>query len=922
MSGTLLLERTVITLLLFHLQTLADSNTALHSIEYQASRIPPNRYNNSGPSSLLFTYYVLRITPMSFRIIFRALVWRHLKNDWVRTLITLLGVMLGVSVVAAIRLANTSVLGSFSDSVARVAGRANLQIHGDGFPFDEQLLTKLEWVFPHAEVSPAVTGTIVLNDRREELIEVLGVDLFRDQRTRNYRLLQATKKERVNQVTHFLSILTEHDSILLTEKFAARIGIKAGASIEVLAEDRLVKLKVKDLIADDGLGQAMSGNIALMDIAAAQWLFQKIGKLDRIDLVVHDKQRIPEIQSRLKDQVPGFVTVEPPSGRTKQIEKMVGAYQLNLTALSWIALFVGVFLVYNTVSIAVIRRRREIGICRALGAPRSAVALAFGIESAGLGAIGSALGIPAGWFLAVSSVGVAAKTASSFYERVVVEHPALDTATVVLGLATGFGLSLLAGILPVREAMNVPPAEATRTGSWEGRRRTQAWPFFVIGLGMLVLSWIAAQQQPFGRKPVFGFLSAFLIILGFSFLAPICIQFIQLISKRAMSTLFGASGRIASANLSSTLGRTAITVAALMIGLSMTIGMGIMIESFRRTVEVWVGQTVRSDLWIKAASSHRVEGLISETTIAKIGSVRGVKELDPYREIYTTYNGRPVILGAGRFEVAARYSLLPMKEGGKTDEALLKSVQNNGCVVSESFATFHSVKTGDKLQVRTPAGDLLLLVTGVYYEYSNDRGYIIIDRKQFIERFGDASANVVSVYIEPGEDLMTVRQRIMDEVGKDHPLTIRTMAMLKEEVLKIFDRTFGVTRALQIIAIVVAVLGIVNTQVALVFERRREFAVLRYLGAASRQIRRMVILESGLLGIVGIVLGVLAGIALAAVLILVINKQSFGWTIQAHFPAGYVLGTSLLVLLSTMVAGIYPAKLASQVNASEALRAE
>ncbi|MDP6112438.1 MAG: FtsX-like permease family protein [Planctomycetota bacterium] len=859
---------------------------------------------------------------MPFRIIFRALVWRHLKNDWVRTLITLLGVMLGVSVVVAIRLANMSVLGSFSDSVERVAGRANLQIRGDGFPFDEVLLADIEWVFPHAEVSPAVTGTIVLNDRREELVEVLGVDLFHDQRTRDYRLLQATKKERQDEVSHFLSILTERDSIILTEKFAKRAGIEAGSSIDVLAEDRLVKLKVMDLIADDGLGLVMSGNIALMDIAAAQWLFQKIGKLDRIDLVVQDKQQITEIQSRLEEQLPGFVTVEPPSSRTKQVEKMVGAYQLNLTALSWIALFVGVFLVYNTVSIAVIRRRREIGISRALGAPRSGVAWAFGIESAALGAIGSAFGIPAGWFLAVSSVDVAAKTASSFYERVVVENPALDATTLVLGLATGLGLSLLAGILPVREAMNVPPAEATRTGTWDGRRRSQAWPYFGVGLVLLSLSWIAALQPPFGRKPVFGFLSAFLIILGFSFLAPICIQFIQLISRKTMSSLFGSPGRIASANLSSALGRTAITVAALMIGLSMTIGMGIMIESFRNTVDIWVGQTARSDLWIKAASSHRLEGRISKKTIDRIGAVKGVKELDPYREIHTTYNSSPVILGAGRFKIAAEYSLLPMKEGGKTDEALLNSMQNDGCIVSESFATYHQVKTGDTLQLPTPAGELSLLVTGVYYEYSNDRGYIIIDRKQFIERFGDPSANVVSVYLEPGEDLMNVRQRIMNEVGKDNPIVVRTMAMLREDVLKIFDRTFGVTRALQLIAIVVAVLGIVNTQVALVFERRREFAVLRYLGAAGRQIRQMVILESGLLGIVGIVLGVLAGIALAAVLILVINKQSFGWTIQAHFPGGYVLCTSLLVLLSTMIAGIYPAKLASQVNASEALRAE
>ena len=234
----------------------------------------------------------------------------------------------------------------------------------------------------------------------------------------------------------------------------------------------------------------------------------------------------------------------------------------------------------------------------------------------------------------------------------------------------------------------------------------------------------------------------------------------------------------------------------------------------------------------------------------------------------------------------------------------------------------HGVGVNDEIRVRTPEGQLPLQVAGVYYEYSNDRGYIIIALQTFIEEFGDESANVVTVYVEPGADLLVVRDRILSEVGREHPLVVRTMAMLKAEIFRIFDRTFAITSALQLIAIVVAVLGTVNTQIALVLERRREIAILRYLGASVRQIKRAVVVESGLLGLVGIFLGVAAGAALAVVLIFVVNKQSFGWTIQTYLPLGYVALTSLLVLVSTILAGIYPAALAARVSASEALRGE
>ena len=851
-----------------------------------------------------------------------ALVWRHLKRDVVRALITLLGVALGVAVAVAIRLANTSVLGAFRDSVDRIAGTANLQIRGDGFPFDEALLEEIDWVFTLAEVSPVVSGTIVLKDYPGEVIEVLGIDLLRDHRTRQYRLIRAGGEAGEGLVRHLLGVATQRDGILLTKALASRLGIGPDTELEVLAEDRAAALKVLDLLGSEGLGSAMSGNIALMDIAAAQWLFQKPGKLDRIDLVVRDAADLARVQARLRAQVPGFLLVEPPERRTQQVEKMISAYQLNLTAMSWIALFVGAFLIHNTVSIAVLRRRREIGICRALGVGRRSIALAFGIEALVLGLAGSGLGLLLGWALAAGSIGAAAGTAAAFYERVVVTRPSMDTVTVFLAFAAGLGLSVFSGLLPVLEAMRVPPAEATRTGSRESRLRGAAVPCALAGLAALVLAWVAGLQPPIGRKPVFGFVSSFLIIAGFSMLAPAAILAFQSLLKAPLAALLKSPGRIATAGLSSSLGRTSVTVAALMIGLAMTVGMGIMIHSFRRTIDVWVSQTVKSDLWIKAASSHRIEGRISRGTIDKIAAVEGVKEIDPYREIHTTYEGTPVILGAGLTDVAARYSQLPIKEGGSTQEVMRKGLQRSWCIVSESFSMHHGVGVNDEIRVRTPEGQLPLQVAGVYYEYSNDRGYIIIALQTFIEEFGDESANVVTVYVEPGADLLVVRDRILSEVGREHPLVVRTMAMLKAEIFRIFDRTFAITSALQLIAIVVAVLGTVNTQIALVLERRREIAILRYLGASVRQIKRAVVVESGLLGLVGIFLGVAAGAALAVVLIFVVNKQSFGWTIQTYLPLGYVALTSLLVLVSTILAGIYPAALAARVSASEALRGE
>ena len=374
-----------------------------------------------------------------------------------------------------------------------------------------------------------------------------------------------------------------------------------------------------------------------------------------------------------------------------------------------------------------------------------------------------------------------------------------------------------------------------------------------------------------------------------------------------------------------------MTVSALMVGLSIMIGVVVMVRSFRDTVEFWVDETVMADLivapqsWLQGKQSGQASRALPGGWRSALSAIDGIAAVDTYREVYVGVTGQSVALVSRDLRLHAERSRYLMVHGDSST-ALRRAAETGGALLSEVLATRLRVREGDKVSITTPAGPVAVPVEGVFYDYATDGGKMVMDRTWYQQQWRDDRVTVYSVYLAAGADADHVRQSIVTHVaGLDGmtlpPLVIRNHE-LRREILDIFDRSFVLTYVLEAIAVLVAVLGIVNTLVTAVLERRREFAALRAIGASTRQVERLVLWEAAYLGLIGAALGVAGGLLLALLLIRVINKQSFGWTIQMTVPGGLILQAVGLALTAALVAGYWPARWAARQPVVEGLREE
>ena len=377
-------------------------------------------------------------------------------------------------------------------------------------------------------------------------------------------------------------------------------------------------------------------------------------------------------------------------------------------------------------------------------------------------------------------------------------------------------------------------------------------------------------------------------------------------------------------NLSQNVGRNSIAVASLAIAFMMVISMSIMVHSFRQTVVVWIDQTLRADLFVRAAAGKNIDYqyTLPIDQVKALRNIEGVQAVDLFRAINISYDDEPAILASGDFAALSRYGNLVIKDGPPATELAGLLVGQNRAIVSEAFSLKHEVARGDHLTLNTPNGLLELEITAIYYDYSQERGFIIIDRGIYLKHYNDPHVNSFVVYLKNKQQLPAVRKAIIQTVGKSKRILVRSNQELKTEVLRIFDKTFAITYSLEIIGIAVAILGLFNTLISLIIERRREIGILRFIGAFQEQVKKMILIEAGLLGVIGSVLGLAAGIVVSYLLIFVINKQSFGWTIQVFFPYGFILIAVTFFWLVACAAGLYPARLATRLNPKESVRAE
>ena len=870
---------------------------------------------------------------VSFIKVLFLILAAHVTQRPLRTLLTITGVALGVSASVAVRTANVDVLHSFEQTVLTVAGPTTLEISGGDLGLDERLITAVRNVPGVTAASPVILQTAVKtgDGSTSRAIQVLGLDLLAEIDSRGFRVGRQPAERR-------WETMLDSTAVLLGNKQAAEWHLSVGDTVDLLVGPGMVTCRVSGILEDASDRTSTWDRLAVMDIAAAQVTFDMVGRLDRIDLLTEEGRPVEDIARAVRAIVPPHVVVERPTRRTNQVEQMLRAFRLNLTVLSWVGLLVGMFLIYNTMAFAVAQRRREIGIYRAIGMTQVRVVILFLAEAGVLGLVGGALGSATGFLLAQQLTTLLSRTISDLYVPVGSEGGhGLESGwflTLSLeGLAVGCLVSMIGAIGPSLDAGRTAPARALAPGDYEAGRRLHVGVLSLVGVGLLAVTVALSFAGPVDGVPVPGYLATLCLLAGLSCVAPLCITGWPRSSRRGglNPEVQGVMREIAVDHASRNPGRNGVTVSALMVGLAIMIGVLVMVRSFRHTVEVWVAETVIADvvvapsLWLRGTEAGSVGRSLPSSWLAVLASIPEVSAVDTYRDVRVMVNGQRVAIVSRDLRLHARLSRYLVRQG-ESSEQLNRAADTGGVLISEILAGKLGVQEGDGLEIVTPEGARRFPIVAVFYDYATDGGKILMDRALYQSLWHDELVTVYPVYLASGADLDRVRNtmaaRLLDAGGGRFPPLLISNAELRTEILEIFDRTFLMTYVLEAIAVVIAMLGIINTLVTSVLERRREFATIRAIGASEGQVTQLVLWEAAYLGLVGIGLGLAGGGALSLLLVNVINKQSFGWTIQMIIPWAGLAQAVLLAGGATLVAGLFPAQWAARQSVAEGLREE
>ncbi|MFI5058215.1 MAG: FtsX-like permease family protein [Candidatus Acidiferrales bacterium] len=847
---------------------------------------------------------------MSRLLLFYRLMVRPLLQEPVRAALTIFAVALGVAVVLAIDLAGNSATGSFRSSIETLAGDNDFEISAAG-GVPETVVGTLA-TLPYAlRVSPRMQDFAVVVESKQSL-PLIGLDIVAEG---NANAASESSVTNIAQAGETLKHLGENDSVWV----GASLGRKPGERLQLLINDRVADYTVRGVYPDSNGNEAA----IVMDLAAAQRALHRFGRVDIILMKVPQAPSLEEWQRRLRAALPSGVDVNPQGTGTVENRRMLAAFRWNLRLLSYIALVVGAFLIYNTISISVVRRRAEIGVVRAIGASRAAVLFAFVGEAAFFGLAGAVIGLPLGRLMAIGAVKLMSATVESLYVSSRPGPLELDFASVLLSFVIGIGISVASAYSPAHEAALVSPVEAMARGRREYTSRVHKmrdlWLAFVMGIAAAA----ASRAPAVAGKPLFGYLAAALLVIASALAIPAFVHALASMSSSVLRRILGIEALLASRSLVASLRRTSVLVGALSTAIAMMTAVGIMVGSFRETVVLWMNGQLPADLYIRpagpaAAGRHPI---LSLDLAEKIAALPGVAQVDRLRAYEISYDGLPVELASVEASVLGAHHKSDFFSGRPPAEVFTQLHNTNTVIVSEPFTYKHGVRAGDSITLSLGESRPAFRIADVYYDYGSERGVILMDRETMLRYLPDPAPSNLAVYASPGASLESVRTEIQ-QAASGHRILIFSNRDLRSEAVRIFDRTFAITYALEAIAVLVAVMGIAGALLALVIDRRRELGLLRFLGAAAGQVRKLILLEAGLLGLLANIVGLALGFALSLILIYVINKQSFGWTIRFHWPVAVLLAGLTIVYAATILAGLYPARVAVQLNPLEVIHEE
>lgn len=845
---------------------------------------------------------------MSGFALFYRLILRPLFRQPGRALVILLAVALGVAAVVAIDLAGSAAAGSFHSSIESLTGKSTFEVTAAGgvpdsvvgrlarLPFDLQISPRIE---DHA----VVVGT-------GQSIPLIGIDMIGAANDPNLQKIDSA------QVKEEIRHINDPNTIWVTPGLAQSVG----AHLSLLIDDQTRTYEVRGILPGSS---DVNGDAVLMDMAAAQMATGKQGRVDRILIRTPAEGDFATWESRLRGALPAGVLLNAQGAETAANRRMLAAFRWNLRILSYIALVVGAFLIYSALSVSVVRRRPDIGTIRALGASRKAVLLAFLGEAAAFGTLGSLLALPLGRALAAGAVQMLSTTVNSLYVSSRPGSMNITAGSVLLAMIVGIGVSCLSALAPAREASMVPPTEAMARGRREYDVGVQRRRDAIFALVLAVCGVVAAQAPAIGGRPMLGYLAALLFVAAAALLTPLVVQATATAGSDLLRRVAGMEGLLAARSLVGSLRRTSVLVAALATAVAMITSVGIMVGSFRQTVLTWMQTELPADLYLRPASwsGGDQHPTMSPEIAARIAQVPGVRSVRRLRAYDIQYQGLPATLAGAQRSPAGEQQGLQFLYGLRTADVLRQLASGNFAAVSEPFANKHHVKTGMSITLPLGSQKVTFRVIGVFYDYGDQAGLILVDWSTLLRYLPDPAPSNLAVFLAPGANLASTRTAIEKAIG-NHDVLVFSNREIRQQGIRVFDQTFEITYALEAISVLVAVGGIAGALVSIVIDRRREFAVLRFLGATARQIRGLILVEAGLIGILASGIGLTLGVVLSLVLVYVINKQSFGWTIRFHWPVAVLLVSLAIVYIATVLAGLYPARLAIRTTPIEVIHEE
>lgn len=828
-----------------------------------------------------------------------------LRRPW-QSVLMVLGVALGVAVVVAIDLANTSANRAFALSTETVTGRTTHQIVGSSAGIPQSLFTDVRVTWGVRTSAPIVEGVGVAPALNGQPVRILGVDLSSEAAFRDALGGAETRAD-------LGAFYTTPGGVLIGPGLADQGALSPGDVLTLTVAAREVGLPIIGILqpGDAASASALDG-LALMDVGQAQSILGLGDRLTRIDLILTDDEA-----GRLASRLPSGAQLIAASAQRDSTAELTAAFQLNLTALSLLALVVGMFLIYNTIMFSVVQRRQVLGILRQLGVTEPQMAGLILFEALLVALIGGVLGLGLGWLLGQGAVRLVTQTINDLYFVVTVRDTTLEPLTALKGLGAGVLASLVAAAAPAWEAATVPPITMSRRSAFESRAARVIGPLAKIGLTLVALGTAALL----GFQALLLSLAAmFLIVIGLALMVPALTRVGLRVAAGPLSKL-GVIGRLAPRTVSSAISRTSIAIAALMVAVSVTIGVAVMITSFRATLVNWLELTLVADLYITTPTVGGASGgaTVPAEAVTAVRALPGVSSLATIRTVQVESTlGRVNLMVADSQE---RRSIALYRTAAGDPDAIWADVQSGAVMVTEPFANRFAVSVGDVLTLQTDQGARDFPIAAVYFDYGTETGRVLMSRSVYELYYVDRAISGLAVYAAPGmalDDLAGAARRALAGTA----LQVSINRELREAALTVFERTFAITDALRLLAVVVAFIGVLSALMALQLERARELATLRALGLTDGQLWRLSLLETGLMGLAAGLFALPTGAILAVVLVYVINLRSFGWTLELHWDAWTFAQAVLVSVTAAILAAIEPTRRLLRRSVATAMRQE